>query len=743
MRKALAIALILFVFGIFLFFFGIKNFGKVVEESFVEINLNKNKFFQYETIQIEIKGIFSRPIFEDDVKIKKNDLMMPVKFYVDKVSNDYYIAYATLNLPKGKYDVEIKVYTERGIEIFKKEIEIEETDNKYYISLYNEIKEKINVLKDRELIYVAKAIEEIDEERYNYALEEIKRRINGLDDLEKAILLLVLKTEREDFYILRNKLINYFLAMQDNDLGDYVLNIKGNTKCSINNVTYDVLGERNISISINSLILNDSFNFSFSCENATQAFLIKDYFGNKKIYDFEKINNTFYLNKTLGSLKEDKELTSIMLVVFYQYNISQYRLAYDWIKKNEGEVLEKIVLAHLNDTQAINDLINYQNYDGSFDGYKNFSKAEITCLASKVIVTRSLAEEWIRKNINAMNVKDKASCLVFALEKKDVVGFMPGVIKGYTGESFDLYLKNYGIKKVNVSLTNLILNLSYKTQIEKDQMKKLRISIPFISYEKNYLIDSILLEYDQNQNYIPVLIFIKSTNLTKPEINETIEKNLTINQTEKSLNESVNFTIKILSIIPEKIDLNVTNQTSVKVVVKNVYRESINLNVAKSASLEEIATITPSQLSLLPNQQQEISIFIDTKNARMKSYQGVIEIEARYNNVKQYYEIPIRIDIVSIETCSGQICKIDEVCEGNYVYTQQGICCLGKCKKIKKEGNKAVGVVLIILGFIFLVAAIFFILKRPKKEKKIGEVIKKIQRQEEMKEKEVGLKFKK
>ncbi len=717
-----------FVLGFFLIFFGIKNFGKFIEESFVEINLNKNKFFPYETIQVEIRGVFSKPIFDDDVAIKRENLKMPVKFYVEKISNDYYIAYATLNLEKGKYDVEIKAYTERGVEIFKKSIEIEENDNRYFLNLFYAIKDKIDLLKNRELIYATQAIEGIDEEKYDYALNEILRKVNSFNDLEKAILLLSLKTNKEEFNVLKKKLINYFLTIQDNDLGIYFLNIKGNTNCTIKNTTYEILGEKNITIDVNDLISNNSINFSFSCENDSEAFLIKNYFENKKIYSFEKINNTYYLNKSLGSF-DDSQITSIMLIVFYQNNISYYSLAYDWLKNNKRGIIENVALAYLNDRQALEELENYQNYDGSFNSDRDFSKAEITCFAYKVAPAKSLAEKWIRNNFDFMNIKEKSSCLVFALEKRNVIGFIPGVIKGYTGESFDVYLKNYGIKKVNVSLKNIILNLSYETEIERDKIKKLSINIPYISYEKNYLLDSIILEVDGTQNQIPILIFIKPTNITKPEINETTEENITINRTSESLNESSNFTIKFLSIVPEIINLSTTNQTSLKISIKNLYKETISVNVIKSASLEEIVRIEPLQLTLLPNQKQDINVYIDTKNAKMNSYEGIIEIEARFNEIKQYYEIPFNLEIVKTEKCEGKICKVNEICEGNYIYTQEGICCLGRCKPVKKE-NKTIGIVLVILGFIFLVAAVFFILKKPKKEKKIEEVIKKIKEKE-------------
>jgi len=732
-RKILALAFL--VFGFFLLFFGIKNFGKVIEEGFVEINLNKNKFFQHETIQIEIKGIFSRPIFDDDIKIKKDGLTMPVKFYVEKISNDYYIAYATLDLAKGKYDVEIKVYTQKGIEIFKKEVEIEESDNRYYLSLFYETKDKIDYLKNRELIYTTQAIEGIDENVYENMLSKVLEKVNNFDDLEKALLLLSLNTTKEEYYVLKNKLINYFLTIQDNELGNFILNIKGNTNCSINNVTYEILEEKNISIDISKFIENNSINISFSCQNENiSVVLIKEYLGNVKAYGFEKENNTFYLKRKFGSFNNN-QITSIMLVVFYKNNISQYSLAYDWIKENKEGIIERVALAYLNDQQAINELINYQNYDGSFDADRNFSKAEITCLAYRVIPTKSLAEKWIKNNIASMNIKDKGSCLVFALEKKDVVGFMPGMVKGYTGETFDLYLKNYGIRNVNISMSNIMIDLNYSTSLDRNQMKKLTIAIPFISYERSYLIDNIVLSYGKEQALIPILIFIKQTNQTIPEINESIERNITINQTNESLNQTVNFTIKVLSIIPEKINLSVKDPTSIKIGLKNLYKDRLNINVIKSASLEGVVTIDALQLTLMPNEEKDIRIYISPTNASMKIYEGIVEIEAK-NDIKQYYQIPVNIQIETLETCVGEICKVGEVCEGNYVYTEQGICCLGKCKKVEKKENKNLGIILVIIGLIFLAAAVFFILKKPRKEKKIEEVIKKIQKKEQEKKQE-------
>ncbi|MEM4648195.1 MAG: hypothetical protein QXO12_02740 [Candidatus Pacearchaeota archaeon] len=732
--------------------------GYSIDSNNIEINFNKKEFLKYETIQIEIIGDIKQIITSQDIVIKRDNLIMPVNFYVEKINNNFYFAYATLNLDKGDYSIEIKIKTAKGIEVYKEKIKIKESNNIYYISLLNFVKGRLKYLTNKEIIYVFQALSEIDENLKEEAINEIEKR--NLNDYEKALFLAVIKSDEAKLNILKSKIINYFLSIQDNNLGDYKVNIKTNINlsCKIYGIDYAISNENNISIENK---FNSSLNLSFYCFkildgnitnisendlNLVNASLVKEYLGNKKIYNLnKKIENNsilFNIEKEFGSINNDTKLTSLVLIGFYENNISNFIYSFEWLKKNKKGIMENIALAILNESDAINYLIAIQNTDGSFNKEENFSKAEITCFAYKSeIPTRAIIYDWVKKNINEMNINDKSICLNFVLKFDDIISILPGIIKTESGKDFDIYLKNYGIKEINVTLTNILLDLNYTTTLEKDKLKKITITTPNINYDKPYLYDKISLVYGEKSFIVPIVIFIKQSQVNETKINESESKEIIINQTQNETNETFSF-LNIFYIEPDKISLTINKSTKLKLKIKNIANETINdIIISYSASLYDIIdSIEPSMInSLQPNKEKEIEINFDINKAIFQTYSGKINIEGKIKEQKYYAEVNVEINISkvdSLKNCNelnGNLCKTNEKCEGRIVSSLQGQCCLGKCVSQKGYG-KVLGILFLIFGILFLILGIlFFLRKKPKKEKKIEEAIKRIQEKEKLK----------
>ena len=743
--------------------------ARVIEETQIQINLNKQEFLPYETLQVEILGNFKRAITENDIYLKRNNLIMPIDFYVEKINKNYYFAYATLNLVPGNYMLEIKVTTDKGIEIYKKEIKIVENNNKYYLALLNSVKNRWHLLSNKELIYSREALDGIDKSQSDIAFNEFMQRQNSFNEIEKALTLIVTTSKRNEWLIQKSKLTNYFLTLQDNKLGVYTINIKTpiELNCSIDGM-HSIIGEKNISINLKD---NSSLNFSFYCfkiENGNltnisqqeiekiNVSLIKEYLGNKKTYLLsKKIENKeghrvayFLINKKFGSINDDKILTALALIFFYESNISQYALAYNWLEAQSNlGVIENIALAMLNDANAINYLLARQNYDGSFNSQNSFSKAEVTCLAYKAnLPTKTMIYEWIKNNIVNFGTIDKASCLVFALEKQDIVGVMPGIIKVETGKNFDLYLKNYGLNKVNVTLKNLVLDLNYTTTLEKNQLKKLTITVPYLSYSKEVLQDKINVYYGNGYYSIPLIIFIRETNITKTELNESEETKIIINQTEEEANVTKPL-LNVFSFTPGSINLSISDVKEVNLKIKNIGDAVIrNIVIVQSASLFGIIkNIEPSMINqLMPNEEKKVKIIFDVTDQQLKSFSGSLTIEGVISGINYKKDIPIYIEInrtitEGLKSCAelnGSICSVNEKCEGNIVASIEGACCIGKCTAKRKKPSKTVGIILFLLALITLVLAIIVILKKPRKERKIEEAIKRIQEKQKLKQEE-------
>jgi len=760
--KYLLITILIFFIIPLIFFIGFKTItGKFIDENSVEINLNKQEFLPYETLQIEIIGNFTSPIVANDIKIKREGLIMPAQFYVEKISPSSYFAYAILGLSPGDYNLTITANFPTGVGIFEREIKILDISNSYYLDLLNSIKDRWFLLNNKELIYAQSAIRGIDKFQDEKALNELLPRLETFNDIEKALALIVIDSENEAWLLQKTKLMNYFLAIQDNSVGMFKANIKTNidAECEVNGVEERIdNSEKDIIVNfLNASSLNltlycfkmngeDKINASVDDIKKVNASLIKEYFGNKKEYSFNKtieekdniLALKFSLNKEFGSVNNDSILTSLVLISFIDNNINQYS-SVNWLKKQNDSVIKNIALAYLNNADAINYLVSKQGYSGALPQDSGFSAAEISCLAYKYgnMPTRSLLYNWIKSNINSFNIKDKSACLDLALTKQDVINVLPGIVKTKTGGSFDLYLGNKGISDANAEIRNILLNLNASIEIKKDQTKKVAITVPSLTSAKDYVEDKISIYYKNNSYSVPIIIFIEANataeNITK--INETETYKVIINQTGEEINETKRM-IDIFKIEPEKIEVNVANETQTKIKLKNIGKEKIeNIIVWSSASLFGVVkNIQPSIINELnAGEEKEITIVFD--KGSLPSYEGSITIEGVANGVNYKRDVFVKLSsplpqVIGLPSCTelnGTICKADEKCSGALKSSKEGTCCVGKCSG--KKTKQILGIIFILIGIIIIAAAII-VLKRKPKGKRIEEVIKRIQEKE-------------
>ncbi|MEM2933160.1 MAG: hypothetical protein QW622_03075 [Candidatus Pacearchaeota archaeon] len=766
-KKFLPFFLIFFLFFVIpsLVFILIKDItGKVIEEKEgIEISLNKEEFFPYETLLLALKT--NQNFDLKDIKIRREGMIMPVQIYKEKINNQIF-AYAVLSLSPASYNITITMQLPSGIKLIEKEIKIKETSNAYYIQVFNAVKDRWHLLRNKELIYAMQAISGMDSLQDERALNEILARINSFNDYEKALALFTIISENDAWLLQKTKLINYFLAIQDNNRGKFEIKIKNNAnlllKCKSDKINVEIspnsekifeiglLNETKLNLSFvcNKFVNGNVTNASISDANAN---LTKEFFGIKKVYVFNKSEEEnenvkaikFSLEKEFGGINDDQNLTALVLLGFLKHNVIESSLS-SWLKKNAQTIISYVALAHLNDAEAIDYLLSVQQTNGSLPSMPStnfsFSQAEISCLAYQAMPTKSLIIDWVSKNFASFNLIDKSSCLDFAFTKQKIISIMPGVIKVDAGKSFELLISNKGISDTDVKIENLLLNLNYTTNIKKEQTKKLTIAVPAISSQSN-IEDKIVILYDANRYDVPLFVFVSALpNATITNVTNATNISITNVTIGESIEEKAEKPeILEISVQPEKIDINLTGPTEFKFKIKNVGKEKVeNIILWSSASLFGIVKrIEPAIINQLsPNEEKEITLALEI--GTMPSYEGTVTIEGIVEGKNYRKEIEVKLTMKAIPngalmlSCAelnGKICKAGETCEGVIKSSRDGACCIGKCTS---KSKRLLGIIFLIIGIIIIAAAIF-VLRRKPKAKRIEEVIKKIEEKEKEK----------
>jgi len=187
----------------------------------------------------------------------------------------------------------------------------------------------------------------------------------------------------------------------------------------------------------------------------------------------------------------------------------------------------------------------------------------------------------------------------------------------------------------------------------------------------------------------------------------------------------------------EPLELNVsipTNSNTTRIIyLYNTGKETLeSISLSVSNSLKPYLSLSIKEIEEL-EENSSIKIELYLFSRKEKSIEGQIKAQTSQdfytysaiflNFLKDYVRLDNETRIT--KTCSelgGQICNETAECDGESVYTKDGVCCLGSCKEIKKSSTgKIIGWIIVIAVVGFLT---WFFKKKYRKAKKPIDLLK-------------------
>ncbi len=271
----------------------------------------------------------------------------------------------------------------------------------------------------------------------------------------------------------------------------------------------------------------------------------------------------------------------------------------------------------------------------------------------------------------------------------------PGFI--ITNEDFSITLTNLNNL---IEIQAVFLNQTKEVELYSGQEKKIFFNIGNKTSFEELKISS------GNMSYIvPVMIFSNGTKIKK---------------------------INTLKFLVSSLNLTVLKETKFEYEVElaNLGQENIS-NVSLISELEGIK-IEPSEIPLMFGgevKKLNLTIFLEqeinktTITASYENFSSNLTIYFNFFENKSEFKEVISNQSVNIyeegtcESLGGRKCEEDYECEGTVKITEEGLCCLGECKK--EGGGGGGGKFFLALIIIIIIALIlFFVFKRFKKVKK-------------------------
>jgi len=181
------------------------------------------------------------------------------------------------------------------------------------------------------------------------------------------------------------------------------------------------------------------------------------------------------------------------------------------------------------------------------------------------------------------------------------------------------------------------------------------------------------------------------------------------------------------------ISLSTNSNTTRIIYLYNTGEETLeNISLSISNSLKPYLSLSIKEIGEL-EENSSIKIELYLFSRKEKSIEGQIKAQTSQdfytysaiflNFLKDY--VPLDNETRITKTCSefgGQICNETAECDGESVYTKDGVCCLGSCKEIEKSSaGKIIGWVIVIAVAGFL---IWFFKKKYRKAKKPIDLLK-------------------
>jgi hypothetical protein len=210
---------------------------------------------------------------------------------------------------------------------------------------------------------------------------------------------------------------------------------------------------------------------------------------------------------------------------------------------------------------------------------------------------------------------------------------------------------------------------------------------------------------------IPVYIIVESNEID--EINETITEISDVRFLPKILES-----ISLRSNFPKSYPIRIINENNEKVVLFFRYNE--DFFEIKESKIE----INPKSykeffVKVLDNESSEIDEIIIARN---DEFSISLPIKIEFTNILNETNTPYLeedFEETSLYKCrelNGQICGIDETCEGELKSSLDGLCCLDKCVALKGSGsNSWIGWALIAL---LAIVGFYIVFKYKKTESK-------------------------
>jgi len=269
--------------------------------------------------------------------------------------------------------------------------------------------------------------------------------------------------------------------------------------------------------------------------------------------------------------------------------------------------------------------------------------------------------------------------------------FKPGFI--LTKEDFYVEFES----NKNLDTEAEFLNEKYPVSLIANRESKVTFSVEYVN---NYTEAQIKIqEYE-----IPVVIYKEKS----PDIVESGKFRFNPLELEATILKGEFFTFKVSLINLGKKDLeNIeisSNFSSSKLTTEIFPTSIINL----SADSVEYVNLTFSSNTL------------DSFYGTIKAVAGNLSttIDVYLNTTENASEVNSSSSGFTLSTCeeeAGTVCGAKERCEGSIVFTSEGDCCKGECKKEKKSTSWIYGLVIIVLVLGGLVGVSFYMKKRQKK----------------------------
>lgn len=181
------------------------------------------------------------------------------------------------------------------------------------------------------------------------------------------------------------------------------------------------------------------------------------------------------------------------------------------------------------------------------------------------------------------------------------------------------------------------------------------------------------------------------------------------------------------------ISLSTNSNTTRIIYLYNTGKETLeNISLSVSDSLEPYLSLSIKEIEELEeNSSVKIELYLYSDEEKViegqikaQTSQGLYTYSAIFLNFLKDY-VPLDNETRITKTCSelgGQICNKTAECDGESVYTKDGVCCLGSCKEIEKSSTgKIIGWIIVaaVVGFL-----IWFFKKKYRKAKKPIDLLK-------------------